>query len=185
MITLNKETRDQLIQLKTDLNIGLEGNIIKVIDTNDDPEFQNYLNDCKEQDTTIRRKRLEITSKVQEQNKELTDWQEKNRKIQKELEQALLAANKAKIDAETNLDILVKKNQYELINGIIRTSLVVIIGVGVLTTMLYFYTLYKGVDNQIIESTWANMFSILLTNSFSIIGTIMGVKHMQSPQDKK
>ena len=32
-------------------------------------------------------------------------------------------------------------------------------------------------DTDIIGSTWSNMFGILLTNSFSIIGTIMGVKY--------
>jgi hypothetical protein len=32
-------------------------------------------------------------------------------------------------------------------------------------------------ERTIIESTWSNLFGILLTNSFSIIGTIMGVKY--------
>lgn len=34
-----------------------------------------------------------------------------------------------------------------------------------------------GYDSKIIESTWSNLFGILLTNSFSIVGTIMGVKY--------
>ena len=36
-------------------------------------------------------------------------------------------------------------------------------------------------DTQIIGSTWSNMFGILLTNSFSIVGTILGVKYGTSP----
>jgi hypothetical protein len=32
-------------------------------------------------------------------------------------------------------------------------------------------------DTQIIGSTWSNMFSVLLTNEFSIVGTIMGIKY--------
>jgi hypothetical protein len=35
----------------------------------------------------------------------------------------------------------------------------------------------SGTDTQIIGSTWSNMFGILLTNAFSIVGTIMGVKY--------
>jgi len=34
-----------------------------------------------------------------------------------------------------------------------------------------------GKDTQIIGSTWSNMFSVLLTNAFSIVGTIMGIKY--------
>ena len=52
-----------------------------------------------------------------------------------------------------------------------------IIGVGVLTTAMYGLALVSGTDTQIIGSTWSNMFGILLTNAFSIVGTIMGVKY--------
>lgn len=38
-------------------------------------------------------------------------------------------------------------------------------------------------DTQIIGSTWSNMFSVLLTNAFSIVGTIMGIKY--ATQDGK
>jgi hypothetical protein len=183
MITLDENTKNQLIELYKERNIGLEGNILKVI-SGDDDEFKKYLELCIEHDISCRKKRLEITKKIQEQNRELIEWKEKNENVQKELEYALIAANKAKANAENNLDVLIKKNQNEMVNQIVRTSLIVILGVGTLTTMLYFYTLYKGIDNQIIESSWANMFSILLTNSFSIIGTIMGVKHMQNIPEK-
>jgi len=42
---------------------------------------------------------------------------------------------------------------------------------------MYGIALFTEKDTQIIGSTWANMFGILLTNAFSIIGTIMGVKY--------
>jgi hypothetical protein len=51
------------------------------------------------------------------------------------------------------------------------------VGVGVFTSALYMFVLYQGYDSKIIESTWSNLFGILLTNSFSIVGTIMGVKY--------
>ena len=52
-----------------------------------------------------------------------------------------------------------------------------IIGVGVVTTLVYIITLTMGKDTQVISAAWANMFGILLTNAFSIVGTIMGIKY--------
>jgi hypothetical protein len=52
-----------------------------------------------------------------------------------------------------------------------------IIGVGVITTGVYIFTMAMGKDTQIISAAWANMFGILLTNAFSIVGTIMGIKY--------
>ncbi len=42
----------------------------------------------------------------------------------------------------------------------------------------------KGQESTFLGSTWSNMFSILLTNSFSIIGTIMGVKYASEKSEK-
>ena len=86
-------------------------------------------------------------------------------------------AERAKEVAETDLSLLQKKTQTELMGSIVRVALWVIMGVGVLTTALYVFVISRGLDAKIIESTWSNLFGILLTNSFSIIGTIMGVKH--------
>jgi hypothetical protein len=41
-----------------------------------------------------------------------------------------------------------------------------------------------GKDTQIIGSTWSNMFSVLLTNAFSIVGTIMGIKYATQDDNK-
>jgi hypothetical protein len=70
-----------------------------------------------------------------------------------------------------------RKTQFELISVIVKVALGVILGVGIISTTLYAIVLIKGVDNQIVSSTWSNLLGILLTNSFSIIGTIMGIKY--------
>jgi PAS domain S-box-containing protein len=85
--------------------------------------------------------------------------------------------------ALNDLDVIIKKGQSELIKIIVKCALSVIIGVGVVTTILYWMAMVTGKETQIIGSTWSNMFSVLLTNAFSIVGTIMGIKY--ATQDKK
>lgn len=129
---------------------------------------------------------------VAKQSKEESD------KSKEELEISLIATQTAKDEAdilrvkaeqakelaETDLSLLQKKTQTELMGSIVKVALWVIMGVGLLTTALYVFVMVRGLDTKIIESTWSNLFGILLTNSFSIIGTIMGVKHATSG-DKK
>jgi Fe2+ transport system protein B len=107
---------------------------------------------------------LEVALQLAEQSKE------EAHKLKSEAEHA-------KEVAETDLSLLQKKTQTELMGNIVRVALWVIMGVGFVTTGLYVFVLLLGHDSKIIESTWSNLFGILLTNSFSIIGTIMGVKH--------
>jgi Fe2+ transport system protein B len=107
---------------------------------------------------------LEVALQLAEQSKE------EAHKLKSEAEHA-------KEVAETDLSLLQKKTQTELMGSIVRVALWVIMGVGFVTTGLYMFVLLLGHDSKIIESTWSNLFGILLTNSFSIIGTIMGVKH--------
>ena len=92
-------------------------------------------------------------------------------------EQARIDAERAKENAINDLDILQKRNQTELISTIVRVALWVIMGVGVVTTGVYVLTLFLGKDTQIISAAWSNIFGILLTNAFSIVGTIMGIKY--------
>jgi methyl-accepting chemotaxis protein len=81
-------------------------------------------------------------------------------------------------DAALNdLDVVLKKSQNELIKIIVKCALAVIVGVGLVTTGLYWMAIITNQDTQIIGSTWSNMFSVLLTNAFSIVGTIMGIKY--------
>jgi hypothetical protein len=123
-------------------------------------------------------------TQIENQNSELINWREENEKIGIELKDAIkkselarIEAEKAKENAENDLDLIQKKTQFELIGTIVKVSLSVILGVGFITTILYMVAMFTGKDTQIIGSTWSNMFGILLTNAFSIIGTIMGVKY--------
>jgi hypothetical protein len=221
------EAKKQLIELFQSKNIGLEGNITKLIDSQGDEEFAAYLKQCTEKDVATRKKRLEMTKQVQTQNATLTKlnqdnermmdelqntltsmeeqksqieaqngelvaWKQENEKIGAELveamkqsEQARMIAENAKNEAENNLDMIQKKTQFELINNIVKVALYVIIGVGGITTGIYVYSMSIGMDTDIIGSTWSNMFGILLTNSFSIVGTILGVKYGTSPNKEE
>jgi hypothetical protein len=123
-------------------------------------------------------------NQIELQNRELIQWREENEKISEELKEAVKKSEEARIDAErakenaeNDLDIMQKKGQFELISTIVKVALYVIAGVGLVTTALYLTAMFTGKDTQIIGSTWSNMFGILLTNAFSIIGTIMGVKY--------
>ena len=184
MIKLNGDTKAQLINCAHTKNVYLEGNILKLIDTSDDLEFAEYIASAMQKDSDSRRKRLEMTKQVQQQNNELTKWKSENEDINKQLSKALESAEKSKEAAVNDLDILQKKTQNQLIESIVNVSLWIISGVGVITTVMFAVTLMKGIENKIVESMWSNMFGILLTNSFSIIGTIMGVKYASS-NDKK
>jgi hypothetical protein len=218
MIKLDKNSEDNLIKLFESKNIGLEGNVIKLIESDND-SFKDYLKKCTDKDKDSRRKRLEITKKIQIQNNELSDlneqnqkmmedlqstlkeaeeqkvkietqngelidWREENEKIQQELQKEMIKSETARIRAEeaktnaiNDLDILQKKNQTELISTIVRVALYIIVGVGIVTTGVYVFTLVIGKDTQVIGAAWSNIFGILLTNAFSIVGTIMGIKY--------
>jgi PAS domain S-box-containing protein len=85
--------------------------------------------------------------------------------------------------ALNDLDATIKKSQNELIGTIVKSALFVIMSVGFITTIMYSFAILSNKDTQIIGSTWSNMFSVLLTNAFSIVGTIMGIKY--ATQDEK
>jgi len=111
--------------------------------------------------------------------------------LSKSLQIELDNSNKLKdaIEIEKNaalddLDATLKKSQNELIKTIVKCALAVIISVGFITTIMYSFAILSNKDTQIIGSTWSNMFSVLLTNAFSIVGTIMGIKYA-TQEDKK
>jgi Fe2+ transport system protein B len=189
---INKASRDLLLQIFNDKKVRLEGNILKLIEADpEDQELQNYIKESIEKDKDQRKRRLDITKQVQQQNIELLKWQKENQELTDNLKEALKTtddsrkeavvakeeAEKAKDIALNDLDIIQKKSQTELISTIVKVALYVIIGVGATTTIMYCIALLAGKDTQIIGSTWSNMFGILLTNAFSIVGTIMGVKY--------
>lgn len=191
-MVIDKNTRDCILFLQKEKRIFLEGNVLKVIQSEPgDQEFAEYLRAATEKDKESRRRRLEVTKQIQNQNAKLLVSQEENTTLMEELkvalkeaEEAKQVAMEAKEDAEQakeealqDLDILQKRTQTELIGTIVRVALFVIIGVGLITTTLYIVAIFNNKDTQIIGSTWSNMFGILLTNAFSIVGTIMGVKY--------
>lgn len=177
MINLNDEVKDELIKLASEKNVFLEGNISKCIRTEPNTKFEEYINQCILEDKSKCKKRLNITKKIQEQNRELVDWKAHNERLNAKLQSALETSEKAKQLVENDLDVLQKKTQNELVGSIVKVALWIICGVGTVTSILFAVTLLTGIDNKTVESSWSNMFSILLTNSFSIVGTIMGVKY--------
>lgn len=192
MIEITEHTRNVLLEVAKKKKIYVEGNFLKLLKApKGDKEFEEYLNMCKEKDTTARKKRLSVTKQVQKQNKELVAKQEENDALMTELQSALDEAKHAEWEAQKlreeaekgkeqaleDLELMQKKTQFELIGKIVTVALWVILGVGIITTLLFAFTLVVGQENPILESTWSNLFGILLTNSFSIIGTIMGVKY--------
>lgn len=220
MITFDKKIKAKLLELYKTKNITLEGNILKIIESSDDEEFNEYIKTCIVKDKDTRKKRLEVTKKVQVQNNELiklnqenerilgelqvslkeyeiqngelSAWKQDNERIGIELKEAMtkseiarIEAENAKQEAQNDLDILQKKSQTELIGKIVTVSLGVIISIGIITTLMYMLAIFMNKDTQIIGSTWANMFGILLTNAFSIIGTIMGVKYASKEKESK
>lgn len=220
MITFDKKIKAKLLELYKTKNITLEGNILKIIESSDDEEFNEYIKACIVKDKDTRKKRLEVTKKVQVQNNELiklnqenerilgelqvslkeyeiqngelSAWKQDNERIGIELKEAMTKSEIARIEAENaketaqnDLDILQKKSQTELIGKIVTVSLGVIISIGIITTIMYMLAIFMNKDTQIIGSTWANMFGILLTNAFSIIGTIMGVKYASKEKESK
>ena len=192
MVEVTEHTRNVLLEVAKKRKIYIEGNFLKILKApKGDKEFEEYLKLCKEKDSNARKKRLEVTKQVQEQNKELVTKQEETDALMLELQEALEAAKNAEWEAEKlrdeaekgkeqaleDLDLMQKRSQFELIGTIVRVALVIIIGVGIVTTIMYGLAILSGQDTQIIGSTWSNMFGILLTNAFSIVGTIMGVKY--------
>lgn len=199
MIEITEHTRNVLLEVAKKKKIYVEGNFLKILRApKGDKEFEDYLNLCKEKDSTSRRKRLDVTKQVQSQNKELEAAAKENERVNKQLSKALDETEKAMEEARESekkaviaraeaekametalgdLDLMQKKSQFELIGTIVRVALFVIIGVGVLTTIMYGLAIINDKETQIIGSTWSNMFGILLTNAFSIVGTIMGVKY--------
>jgi hypothetical protein len=125
----------------------------------------------------------DITQTILSRNK----IQELSEVVKAELENSnkLREAIEIEKDAAVNdLDATIKKSQNELIKTIVKSALFVIMSVGFITTLMYSFAILSNKDTQIIGSTWSNMFSVLLTNAFSIVGTIMGIKYATS-DDKK
>lgn len=167
---LHPKTREDLISLASDKGVYLEGNILKVLDSEGDEAFKKYMDEAVDRDSDTRKKRLEIMKQIQEQNKELQRTQEK-------LNNALIVAEDAKAAVEQDLDTLRKRTQFQLMRRVVGIALGLVISIGFVTTALYVTALTLDKDTEVIGNAWTSTLGILLTNSFSIIGTIMGIKY--------
>lgn len=129
---------------------------------------------------------MEVTRQVQAQNKELQEKAEENDRLMEELKDALTLAENAKNEAENDLSVMQQRTQFELIGNIVQVALWVIVGVGIIVTGMYMFAMFsQSTETTLIGNTWSNLFGILLTNSFSIIGTIMGVKYASENSKKE
>ena len=130
---------------------------------------------------------MKIATDISETVKGKNKIDELSKNIQKELDNSNKLREAIEIEknaALEDLDATLKKSQNELIKTIVKCALGVIVGVGIVTTIMYSVAILSSRDTQIIGSTWSNMFSVLLTNAFSIVGTIMGIKYA-TQDDKK
>jgi methyl-accepting chemotaxis protein len=144
----------------------------------------NPVYDSKGNITDVVKIATDITESVN--NKKKIDELSKNLAV--ELENSEKLKNSIEVEKNTalnDLDVMIKKSQSELIKIIVKCALAVIIGVGIVTTALYWIAIITNKETQIIGSTWSNMFSVLLTNAFSIVGTIMGIKYATQENGNK
>ena len=184
-VILEKPVVEQLRQAAQEYDLYLEGGILKVISVGDDVEDVDYLNRAKMRDKDRRRERLDFTKDVQRQNKELLASKKQKAVLMEQLKEEKERAEHALETAKKDLDYAQRKNQFELVGNIVTAALRVIMGVGIITTVMYAIALFVTEDPAavtLLGSTWSNLLGILLTNSFSIVGTIMGVKYASDQQ---
>ena len=176
MISSKDTVKEAILKAKAK-KVYIEGNFVKLFSDTSDTDVKEYIEECKRKDISSRKKRLQITKQVQKQNRDLEEAAEVKEALVIELQNSLKESKKLRDEALEDLEVMQKRTQFELISTIVKVALYVIVGVGVLTTVMYAWAMSSGTDTQIIGSTWSNMFGILLTNAFSIVGTIMGVKY--------
>ena len=100
MIKIDSNTKKILMDLYVKKGIGLEGNITKLIDGEDDEDFKKYLKECETKDSDKRRKRLEMTKKIQKQNDDLIKLNDENQNILNELQTTLNEVEESKLTFE-------------------------------------------------------------------------------------
>jgi hypothetical protein len=193
-VVLGESAVEQLRQAASEHDLYLEGGILRLmsVDT-DSPESVKYLKEAKRLDKARRRERLEFTKGVQRRNKEYQQQNDdlktergRNDALMVQLKDEKSRTEQALETVKKDLDYAQRKNQFELVENIVTAALRVIIGVGVVTTVMYAVALFVTEDPAavtLLGSTWSNLLGILLTNSFSIVGTIMGVKYASDQRE--
>lgn len=187
-VRLTDDVIGQFIKVAQAHDLYLEGGILNLVEVETEtPEHTAYIEKAKSLDKARRKERLEFTKGVQRQNKELMQEKERNASLMEELKEEKEKAEQAFKTAKNDLDYLQRKTQFQLVGNIVTAALRVIIGVGIITTIMYAIALFVTEDAAavtLLGNTWSNLFGILLTNSFSIIGTIMGVKYATEQREE-
>jgi len=187
-VRLTDDVIGQFIKVAQAHDLYLEGGILNLVEVETEtPEQTAYIEKAKSLDKARRKERLEFTKGVQRQNKELMQEKERNASLMEELKEEKEKVEQAFKTAKNDLDYLQRKTQFQLVGNIVTAALRVIIGVGVITTIMYAIALFVTEDAAavtLLGNTWSNLFGILLTNSFSIIGTIMGVKYATEQREE-
>ena len=116
MIKFSTNTKKQLIDLYKAKNIGLEGNLLKIVDSEEDSEFSQYIKTCIDKDKESRKKRLDITKQIQNKNTELQNLNSENTRILEELQITLdnVESSKKQIEFQ-NAELLSWKEENERI----------------------------------------------------------------------
>ena len=173
----SQDAQTSLIELAEQKGVRLEGAILKAIDVEcGDIQFIDYIKESIERDQDSRKKRLEIMKELQSKNRVLLDIQDK-------LKSALFDAENAKKVVMQDLELLQKKNQFHMMRRIVNLAIGVVAAVGFVATAVYVFALIKNREVERVGTVWASLTGILLTNSFSILGTIMGVKYAGNKED--
>lgn len=206
MISFDDSSWSALLETAASKNVYISGNILRIIDVTESDERAKYVAAALKKDAERQKRRLDVNKKTQSIMKQLQETSAQNDKLVAEIQEALKdaeesqkqervaraeadkqreaaedaseRAEQARQIAESELESERKRKQFELMGQIVSVALWVICGVGLITTLLYFYAIYnESGEATLLGNTWSNMFGILLTNSFSIIGTVMGVKY--------
>jgi len=142
--------------------VWLEGAILEIIDTSSDRELEEYVKKAKAR-----------------QDKNRNSLTQKDKTIAQLKEKLKSHDHPAKDPG----GLLETKTKFRMIESIVKTALAVIFAVGGTVTALYVMAIFTGRETQLIGNTWSNLLGILLTNSFSIVGTIMGVRYADTNKD--
>ncbi len=166
LIEIDQSTRSALIALAESEGIWLEGDLVSKVSGSSDSQFEAYLEEARklnEKKVKSRQDSIRSIASLKDRLKRLESGQ----------------------GSESSLDLLQKKTKFRMMESIIKTALIVILAVGGTATILYILAMFTGKDTELIGNTWSNLLGILLTNSFSIVGTIMGVRYSQDNNDDK
>jgi hypothetical protein len=178
---ITRECVDILLEI-SEKGIYLEGALLKVVirgNTLDDSDWIEYLKVASSRDEIKSSERVELTQEALNQKSEL---ERAHKKIKQQYE--LLKKEKAKVEddvctLEKNLKVLREKNQLKLMNNVVNICLRIIIGIGLSCSIILVVMILFGKQSDLVESTWSQSILLMLSNSFSIIATIQGVKSIK------